>query len=361
MTRLTFLTAVCLVTVFGNALAPAAPLEAVISEPLAAAHGLKRAWIVQMDASSGRSRLQWITLNRGTLFAQTDRGTVQAFDAETGKPLWPSAKQIGDPDQPTMRLGANEKVVAVVNGSRLYVLNRASGETLLERAIDGAPSSGVAVSARYVYVPTFSGLVLAFRLKPLADLAKDAGRAKSKAETEAEEAAPTEDYRLSQDYIPPLACQSLGRCLVRPLLTRQVDDLETIAWPTDAGVLFMAHLANDRFKVKFRLETKAEIVTEPLYLPPTSDAVGESGVLIATSRDGYVQAVNDTQGQMLWRFPVGEPVVQSPALIGTRVYVATQLGGLFCLDLAAAVSIGGRRTWRSSSRPARIDCTWPIS
>ena len=55
---------------------------------------------------------------------------VQAVDAETGAVLW--AKQIGRPDHPSMPLGVGGDMLAVVNGSRLYVANRHNGDILYE-------------------------------------------------------------------------------------------------------------------------------------------------------------------------------------------------------------------------------------
>ena len=70
---------------------------------------------------------------------------VQAIDAETGKTLW--VRQIGRREYPSLTPAANHNFLVVVNGSRMYVVNRQNGNLLAERVLDGAPSVAVAVSA----------------------------------------------------------------------------------------------------------------------------------------------------------------------------------------------------------------------
>ena len=62
-------------------------------------------------------------------------------------------------------------------------------------------------------------------------------------EQEEQEAERRESIRLSQESAPPLACQSYGRALVQPFVTRQTEDEEYVAWPTDRGYLFVGYIA----------------------------------------------------------------------------------------------------------------------
>ena len=110
----------------------------IIPQDLAARHGLTRAWFTQVEMDTSRSRLEHLVLYDGILYAQTDRAIVHAIDAETGATLW--VKQIGRPGHPSMTLGVGHNLLAVVNGSRLYVANRFNGKILLETDIDGAPA-----------------------------------------------------------------------------------------------------------------------------------------------------------------------------------------------------------------------------
>ena len=71
------------------------------------------------------------------LYVISDSAIVQAFDAETGATLW--SKRIGQPEQPCLPLGVGGDMLAVVNGSRLYVANRYNGDIIYEHVVDGAP------------------------------------------------------------------------------------------------------------------------------------------------------------------------------------------------------------------------------
>ena len=42
----------------------------------------------------------------------------------------------------------------------------------------------------------------------------------------------------------------------------------------------------------------------------------------------------------MWKFPAAEPVIEPPAVLDGRVFVPTQLGGLFCLDAKT-----GKQIW----------------
>ena len=96
---------------------------------------------------------------------QTDAAMVQAIDAETGNTLW--TKRLGQADHPSMTPDAKGNLLAVVNGSHLYVVNRLTGELLSEKDIQGCPSAGPAVSGKRIYVPTATGMVLTYAVESL--------------------------------------------------------------------------------------------------------------------------------------------------------------------------------------------------
>ena len=308
----------------------------LIPETTANRHGLTRPWFTQVELDGSRGRICDIVLEGGILYAQTDTAMLHAIDAETGKTLW--AKQIGRPRHPSLTPGANRDLLGIINGSRLYVVNRYNGDLLYETEVNGAPGAGPALSAKRVYVPTVTGLVIAYRLQPLVDPMQELGKVK-KDLTPEEKAKLDEErrqnIRLRQEFIPPLSCQSFGRTLVQPLVTRETSSEEYAAWPTDRGFLNIGRInrqAEDMISLKYRLETAAPIVCRPAYLPPDPKVTGDSGLIFVGSRDGFLHAIQEKTGESLWRFSTGEPIAQSPAVIDTRVYVCTQLGGMYCLE-----------------------------
>ena len=88
-------------------------------------------WMVQMHMDRSRSRLRDLVLHEGVIYAQTNRGLIQAYDAETGTPVWDVPRQVGNPDFPSSAIAVGGDLLAVTNGSRLYVLNRHNGDSAL--------------------------------------------------------------------------------------------------------------------------------------------------------------------------------------------------------------------------------------
>jgi outer membrane protein assembly factor BamB len=308
----------------------AAP-SALIAETTAARHGLTRPWFTQVTLAEGQARLCELALQDDTLYAVTDRAVIHAIDAKTGQTLW--WKQVGDSQQLTLTPSANRNLVAVINGSHLYALNRATGEILYQQDLDGAPGAGPALGRMRAYVPMNMGKLLAYRLESLPD-ESDKADATEKNQTPA---TPDhqQDLRLSQRRIAPLSCQSYGKALVQPLVIRAGAPDESVVWPTDRGHLNLAALSGqseDYIALKYRLETDAAIVGQPAYLPPDPAVADDSGVLVTASRDGTVYAVAEQKGEWLWQFSIGEPISEPPALIEDHVYVTMELGGMYCLE-----------------------------
>ena len=141
---------------------------------------------------------------------------------------------------------------------------------------------------------------------------------------------------MAQKLEPPLFCQSLGRVLVQPLVTQETPDVENVVWPTDRGYLNLGQIdrqMENHLALKYRLQTDAAIVGQPAYFPPDPNVSGDSGLIVTTSRDGYVYVFREKDGEPLWRFSTGEPIVESPTAVDGRVYVTMQLGGMYCLAI----------------------------
>jgi hypothetical protein len=193
-------------------------------------------------------------------------------------------------------------------------------------------------------------MIASYELKP-EEPSKDSDKAVQETsptpeQTAAREAAQRDSLRLKQDKTPPMTCRGPGRPLVAPLVTRQNADEEYLAWTTELGYMCVARVDRTRqgnFVLLYRLKTDAPISSQPIYLP-ASQIAGDSGVIIAASQDGYIHAVRERDGNHLWRFATGSPIVENPVAFGHYVLVANQLGGLYCLDGANM----GSQVWRSA-------------
>ena len=125
-------------------------------------------------------------------------------------------------------------------------------------------------------------------------------------------------------------------------MIKQTRDEETIAWVTDRGYLYVGGIdrrGNDAFLSTFRANTNGTFNNPPVYLPPNPKKTGDSGIVFGGSSDGYVYAISERGGEV-WKFSASEPVVDSPVVIEDRVYATTELGGLFCINIAT-----GKQVW----------------
>jgi hypothetical protein len=73
------------------------------------------------------------------------------------------------------------------------------------------------------------------------------------------------------------------------------------------------------------MEAKQPIVSQAAYASPNK--------VLAASIDGYVYCLHESSGDELWRFSTGESISNSPVPIGDTVYVITDKGSLFSLNL----------------------------
>jgi len=344
-----------LVAVVGALLSSAGQLTAalndeIVTETTAQRYGLTRAWITQAQVNQGQSRLQSVVLIDGVIYAQSSRATLEAIDAETGQKLW--SKMIGQPRHPSFPPGACRDLVASINGATLYVLNRYTGDILYQTVVNGAPGSSPAVSTRRVYVPMVAGMIVSYRLAPVTDPAKELGKispgsaamsAEEKKEAaKRDEEERRENIRIQQAFVSPLYCNSTGRTLVAPVVTTQNRDQEFVAWGTDRGYLYLGCIdrrSDKTFVAKYRRSTTGFFSSPLAYMPPDPKVTSDSGVIYGGSSDGYVYAMQERTGELQWKFPASDPVIDSPVLIGNRLYVTTELGGMFCLNAKTGVQL----------------------
>lgn len=256
-------------------------------------HGLERAWVTQADMAAGRSKIADIQLHRNLLLVHTDVGLYQAIDAETGRTLWRS--QVGDRGLVNVPPGIGDDFIAAASGANLYVLSRADGRVRFETPLEDAPMAGLAVGNNRAYVPTVKGRVESY----IVSVVKEA------------KTVPAEP-RTGQIFFGVSGMPQTA-CLLTP---------NAIVVGTDSGNVF--GFAPGYVGPRYSVESYGEVRGTPAY---------HDGKIIFGSRDQYVYAVRETEGDMVWRTSLDEPVDQSPVVIGNVVYVVTELGGLYQLGV----------------------------
>ncbi len=226
------------------------------------------------------------------LYVQTDGGTLHALDGETGRTIW--SRCVGHPQRITLAPAADDRYVASVNGSTLFVFDRATGEIIWQRKVRGAPGAGPGLTQYRVFVPMVDGMM--------------------------------ESYRLQSYRQPPWLYKSHGHALLQPTVSA-----ESISWPTDRGYFYVAR--PNQQGIRFRLEATDAILGRATYQKPNR--------LFVASADGYVYAIHEKNGDVVWRFSTGETITHSPIVIGDSVYAITDHAGMFSID----VETGTERWW----------------
>jgi len=315
----------------------AAWADDLIPQGIAAAHGLTRMWSVQVEIDRARSHVQNVLLDRGVLFVQTTAAMLHAFDAETGRPIWSGPRLVGNPRQPSMAPAVNRRFVAVLNGTRLYVLNRVNGDLLWETELDGIPGSAPSLVDFRVMVPMLNGLIVAYRLKPVEK--QQELKPKGKGQAPVVDTTPPEALKLVQGHGTPLTCQSTGEATAPPLFTSASEDEDMVAWPTRAGTLLIAAIprVGNQFIIRHRVLVGNGTAGGVAYRPADGKSPADAGLVYVVSSEGFIRAVNERTGESTWEFPAAEAVTEPPVRVADNVYVATQLGGMFCLDAKTGV------------------------
>ncbi len=288
--------------------------------------------LTQVQLDPAKHRLTELILDGDLLVIQTDAGTIHAVDAETGVTRW--IRNVGDPRHPTLRAAVNQKWVAVINGSWVYVLDRRDGRLLWSTRSEVPPGAGPALSSQRVYVPALDGKVFAYRIdhlieRPVEDFAVRAERMLA-----AQRSGSAVD--LAQRVVP-LVSQSFGAVIIQPILTHEEPGEERVAWGTDHSYIFLGVINRrtaEDFPFLYRVDAAGGIVGQPTYLRADPSKGRNFGMLFVVSRGGFVYAIRERDGKALWRFSVGEPIYEPVAAIGDDVFVTSVLGRLCCLSLA---------------------------
>lgn len=252
-------------------------------------HGLERAWVTQADIVPGRSAIAHLALHRNLFFVQSDTGLLQAIDAETGRTIWRT--QVGDRDLPSQAPGIGEDFICIANGANLYVLNRNDGRIRWQSPLENAPSAGLAVGNHRVYVPTVAGRVESYTISEL----KDGKTVHS-------------EPRQNQQFLGVSGTPQTP-CLLTP---------NAIVVGTDDGALY--GFAPGQTGPRYSVDSYGEIVATPAF---------HKGNVLFGSRDHYLYSVRESEGDIVWRQSLENPIAQSPIVIGDVVYVVTELGGLY--------------------------------
>ncbi|MCL2744186.1 MAG: PQQ-binding-like beta-propeller repeat protein [Planctomycetaceae bacterium] len=158
----------------------------------------------------------------------------------------------------------------------------------------------------------------------------------------------------------PMITQSFGIITVKPKIASQIVTLdgtkhhEIVTWVNNRGFLLAANitaLSREKISLQYKIDTSGqhyflgadriaqreitagkEIAAQPVLnqsVPPLysdgRNAAIQSSILFGT-KSGFVIAVKDRTGEILWQFAANGPVSERIGIIGAEVYAATAEG-----------------------------------
>ena len=228
-----------------------------------------------------------------TFYVRSSRGTISAFEAESGRRKW--ITQVGKDRYPNPAVGASDDYVVATSGSTLYVLDSLNGRILDSIRLRHGAAAGPTIFGNLIYAPTMNGVV--------------------------------EVYSPERLQHPTFTLGSSGRIL-HPLTLGP----ESVSWATDHGYVFVA--APGSPGLRYRFQSLADVASATTYA---------DGKIFATSTDGLLYAIGERSGDVLWRLALGGSTTQSPMVANGKVFAITQQGELTCVDAES-----GNELWSSS-------------
>ncbi len=264
-------------------------------QPIGVAEARRRAekQVILWSARGLKPELSEKRVPRVVAYVQSTNGTLEAIDGENGATLW--TVTFGELGHPALKPAANDRYVASIRGSRLYLRERESGKPVWDKPLQVNPILGVSMSDDLVFVPSVNGQIEAYWLPD------------------------TEPGRLGT---PPWIYSSGGTITGLPAVTPNV-----VAWPTELGRLYVAQIlgAPNPPSLAFRLSADGPIYGEPAVWPPTRS-------LYTASHDGFVYGVDEQAQRLKWSVTIGDAIGQGPVALPDAVLVIGQRHHLYALS-----------------------------
>jgi len=391
-----------LLTACGSLFGKGAVSSTLFSESEVNAVGLTRPWFNQVVMDKNEGRISHITLHDEILYITTDTGHIHVIDGVTGGTLW--TRQLGDKEAETSAPAVNSKVVAVLHGAKMIILDRKDGRRLLEFPMQAPPGASPQLGENYLYVPIITGKIFAYPLREIEtklvsgalsyeNLDTLRNNPKLSVEIKKKIDKLLENTQIEKYSLMPIlpheiqSCPALGHPIVQPIMGTQTRNMDALIWVTDNGRMSMAHTtfkdAKTALKLMYRIslapeelfidkEQLTKVYSEynndmnyrPSYTPKDiSDAnerrhpAGQGGMVLLGAQTGFVVAINDLCGGVDWEFFAGNGVVD-PIGLSENIAMSRHTTGISMrFRSKTGKKSGGRIIFVSLSPLRRRFCT----
>jgi outer membrane protein assembly factor BamB len=221
------------------------------------------------------------------LYVLTKDGTIEARNAETGQVLW--NERFGNEQLPSLPMALNTSYVAFVNGAQLILIDALSGKLLHTMDYDAVPLQGPVIAGHHLFAVCTARKV--------------------------------EGYDLKNMDKQPFTTRVAGLPMARPV---SAPNSSRMMWPTSAGFVYALD-GEGRPGLVFRFAADGLVSAQMAF--------GSDNQFFAATDKGQVYGMSaNGSGRIQWRYSLGDPIYDSPHLIGERVYFKTVYGELHCLN-----------------------------
>ncbi len=234
----------------------------------------------------------------GQLFAQTDRGHLHAFDAETGRYQWGAHLDSSNGNPLPVSVNSDQVFVTVLK--TLYALDRKTGRPLWKVQVDGIPSTGTICDEETVAVGTNSGKLVTYSVR---DHSKD----------------PTPGLSAGSFS---WAWQSGAKLVSRPVVTPH---LVTFASQDHRVYTALKSEGENR---------KSQLLYRFLTSGPINASLATHGnrTLVVASEDHNVYGIDLFTADVRFIVSTGAPIDQEPLVSGDDIVVINIDGRLFRIN-----------------------------
>ena len=395
----------------------------LLSQQMVEPYGLTRTWFNQIEIDPNRTKVMHAIVEGDTMFIVSSDAKLHAIDADTGKTLW--MRTLGRRETQFQEPAVNSRMVAVLGGMEMFVINRKNGKLLQQIGLPGACAAACEMSENYIYVPMMDKRIVAYPLvevagpkmeeeggtgsedavpggaledaeentapgggstehedSVLANIVREFAKARDSIMAEAAPPAKEREIVLKPVIGIPMTTISFGTVLVKPLVSTQIvtynqrgrinSHREIVTWVTEEGFFLAAginSLSQDQFDLQYSIDSSSQTyylgtdriarrewdANRELGARPTpnqsvpifssdnkTDPEGIASMVVTGGKAGYVFAVKDRLGEVVWQFAANGPIRERIAIIGKDVYCCTSTGGMHALNL-----LDGKEKWYS--------------
>jgi len=291
---------------------------------------LKVAWRTFLPLDGKRDGIESVQVLDGQVLVQTHSGALMMLNGETGQTQWITL--IGQPYRANIPPSANESAVIGLNGTRMFGLERNTGQLLWEFDLPNAATAPIGVDSDRAYVCITGGRFHVYQMFKKADPNAPGTAPPAIEKKKAPEPA----------YVPMVAGKVYGSASKATSILdspgRTYFGISPLSSITDANRL---QLVRGKLPLVYEIRADSRLEVQPLLTPRNPD---NAGYVVLAGADGQVLTMSKTSTFMNYKFRVEAPISAPGAQYVDTAYMAFRDGTVFAMHMESGLIL-----WRTAS------------